>query len=183
MKASLFTHNGQMEIQFDNGVSFQPHEQETLSELTKRAIQSSVDGIELREYGIKELRRRSSSTLLKQSETATGLEETMIREILLSRKIEIPTVVQIDTEDEEDIPQPQKLRNQKLRNQKLRNQKLRNQKSKEKKPAKSLKKQLTLEEAQELVEIHSANKGKIITFTNRKGEGDNFGSDQWNSPR
>ena len=153
MKASLFTHNGQMEIQFANGVSFQPHEQETLAELTKRAIQSSEDGIELREYGIKELRRRNSSTLLKQSETATGLEEIMIREILLSRKIEIPTVVQIDTEDEEDIT-PE----------------IEEPEIKEKKPAKSLRKQLTLEEAQELVEIHSANKGKIITFTNRKGE-------------
>ena len=153
MKASLFTHNGQMEIQFANGVSFQPHEQETLAELTKRAIQSSKDGIELREYGIKELRKRSSSALLKQSETATGLEEIMIREILLSRKIEIPTVVQIDTEDEEDIT-PE----------------IEEPEIKEKKPAKSLRKQLTLEEAQELVEIHSANKGKIITFTNRKGE-------------
>jgi len=153
MKASLFTHNGQMEIQFANGVSFQPHEQETLSELTKRAIQSSKDGIELREYGIKELRRRNSSTLLKQSETATGLEEIMIREILLSRKIEIPTVVQIDTEDEEpEIKEPE------------------NKEPENKKPAKSLRKQLTLEEAQELVEIHSANKGKIITFINRKGE-------------
>lgn len=144
MKASLFTHNGQMEIQFANGVSFQPREQETLAELTERAIQSSEDGIELREYGIKELRRRSSSTLLKQSETATGLEKIMIREILLSRKIKLPTVVQIDAEDEEP-------------------------EIKEKKPTKRLRKQLTLEEAQELVEIHSANKGKIITFTNRKG--------------
>ena len=163
MKASLFTHNGQMEIQFANGVSFQPHEQETLAELTKRAIQSSEDGIELREYGIKELRRRNSSTLLKQSETATGLEETMIREILLSRKIEIPTVVQIDTEDEEDttpeIVEPE-----------IKEPEIKEPEIKEKKPAKSLRKQLTLEEAQELVEIHSANKGKIITFTNRKGE-------------
>ena len=153
MKASLFTHNGQMEIQFANGVSFQPHDQETLAELTKRAIQSSEDDIELREYGIKELRRRSSSALLKQSKTATGLAEIMIREILLSRKIETPTVVQIDTEDEEDITLE-----------------IKEPEIKEKKPAKGLKKQLTLEEAQELVEIHSANKGKIITFTNRKGE-------------
>ncbi len=163
MKASLFTHNGQMEIQFDNGVSFQPHEQETLSELTKRAIQSSKDGIELREYGIKELRRRSSSTLLKQSETATGLEEIMIREILLSRKIEIPTVVQIDTEDEGDIT-PE------IKEPEIKEPEIKEPEIKEKKPAKSLKKQLTLEEAQELVEIHSANKGKIITFTNKKGE-------------
>ena len=150
MKASLFTHNGQMEIQFANGVSFQPNDQETLAELTKRAIQSSEDGIELKEYGIKELRRRSSSTLLKQSETATGLEEAMIREILLSRKIENPTIVQIDTRDEEPENKEPEIE--------------------EKKPAKRLKKQLTLEETQELVEIHSANKGKIITFTNRKGE-------------
>ena len=95
----------------------------------------------------------NSSTLLKQSETATGLEEIMIREILLSRKIEIPTIVQIDTEDEEDIT-PE----------------IEEPEIEEKKPAKRLKKQLTLEEAQELVEIHSANKGKIISFTNRKGE-------------
>ena len=158
MKASLFTHNGQMEIQLANGVSFQPHDQETLAELTKRAIQASGGDIELREYGIKELRRRNSSTLLKQSETATGLEEAMIREILLSRKIEIPTIVQIDTEDEEDItPEIEEPENKEPEIE-------------EKKPAKRLKKQLTLEEAQELVEIHSANKGKIISFTNRKGE-------------
>ncbi len=152
MKASLFTHNGQMEIQFANGILFQPREQETLAELIRRATQSSEDGIELREYGIKELRRRNTTTLLKQSETATGLEEIMIREILLSRKIKLPTVVQIDTEEEDITPE------------------IKEPEVEEKKPAKRLRKQLTLEEAQELVEIHSANKGKIITFTNRKGE-------------
>ena len=162
-----------MEIQFANGVSFQPHEQETRAELIKRAIQSSEDGIELREYGIKELRRRSSSTLLKQSETATGLGEIMIREILLSRKIEIPTIVQIDTEDEEDITPEIKepeIKEPEIKEPEIKEPEIEEPEIKEKKPAKSLRKQLTLEEAQELVEIHSANKGKIITFTNRKGE-------------
>lgn len=187
MKAQLFESKLEKEIRLANGVQFFSEEGESKEDFIARVTEvierDYVDTLELTEVELGSFKKKDTKTLQKARQTATGVELRMIQEILVKRgALEEPPseggAIYNGTLTDEDIPaegsgkevaeaQPEA---PKAKKEKAPKKEKTPKAEKEPKEPKELKKQIPEEEVLRKLDECSKNKGKIITFINKKGD-------------
>lgn len=187
MEAQLFESKLEKEIRLANGVQFFSEEGESKEDFIPRVTEvigrDYVDTLELTEVELGSFKKKDMKTLQKARQTATGVELRMIQEILVERgALEEPPseggAIYNGTLTDEDIPaegsgkevaeaQPEA---PKAKKEKAPKKEKTPKAEKEPKEPKELKKQIPEEEVLRKLDECSKNKGKIITFINKKGD-------------
>lgn len=187
MKAQLFESKSEKEIRLANGVQFFSEESETKEAFVARVSEAIerdyIESLVLEEVDPAKYKKYSVKQLQASRKNKTGVELRIIQEILVERgALEEHSSpdghVVNNTLTDDDIPaegsgeevaevQPEA---PKTENEKAPEKEKAPKAEEEPKELKKLKKQIAEEEVLGALDEYSKNKGKIITFINKKGE-------------
>lgn len=189
MKAQLFESKSEKEIRLANGVQFFSEENETKEAFVARVSEAIerdyIESLDLEEVDPAKYKKYSVKQLQASRKNKKGVELRIIQEILVGRGAleEHPSedgAILNTTLTDDDIPAEgsgEEVASPKEEAAPTADKKAKKEKApkKEKSPKaekepKPLKKQISEEEALSLLDECSKNKGKVITFTNKKGE-------------